>query len=82
MIHRPWAASSALMAAPTVPLLLAVTVKSPARPRAGPRAPRITASQDFIDRTRQLTAAYADALNSRRNPGTAEPEAGQSAGGR
>jgi hypothetical protein len=33
-IHRPWAATSALMAAPVGPLLLAVTVNSPARPRA------------------------------------------------
>jgi hypothetical protein len=35
-IHRPWAATNALVADPMGPLLLAVTVNSPARPRIGP----------------------------------------------
>ena len=43
MIHKPSAATSALIAAPTGPLLFAVTVKSPARPRMGAMAPNVTA---------------------------------------
>ena len=45
MIHRASAATSALIAAPTGPLLFAVTANSPARPRNGAMTPNVTASR-------------------------------------
>jgi len=40
MIHRPWTATSMLVAAPTAPLLLAVTVNSRLGPGLGRRGRR------------------------------------------
>ena len=45
MIHKPWATTTMLVAAPTAPSLLAVTVNSRLGPGLGARRPQATALQ-------------------------------------